>query len=82
MNIVEQAISSLKGAIKADLSRPAEQESMDNRQEARRQASISPWRISSDAAGCLGQVNEIWTPSHTKNAPSGADSCEHTFHVV
>ena len=58
LNIVEQAISSLKAAIKADLSRPAEQESMNNREEARRQG-ISPWGISSEAAGCLGQVKEI-----------------------
>ena len=49
LNIVEQAISSLKAAIKADLSRPAEQESMNNREEVRRQG-ISPWRISSEAA--------------------------------
>ena len=51
LNIVEQAISSLEAAMKADLSRPAEQESMDNREEARSQG-ISPWRISSDDAGC------------------------------
>ena len=37
LNIVEQAISSLKAAIKADLSRQAELElSMNNREEARR----------------------------------------------
>ena len=36
-NIVEQAISSLKAAIKADISRPEIQEQMNNRQEARRQ---------------------------------------------
>ena len=35
-----------------------EQESMNNREEARRQG-ISPWGISSEAAGCLGQVKEI-----------------------
>ena len=58
LNIVEQAISSLEAAMKADLSRPAEQESMNNREEARRQG-ISPWGISSEAAGCLGQVKEI-----------------------
>ena len=58
LNIVEQAISSLRAAIKADLSRPAEQESMNNLEEARRQG-IIPWRISSEAAGCLGQVKEI-----------------------
>ena len=57
LNIVEQAISSIKAARKADLSRPGEQENMNNREGARRQ--ISPWRISSEAAACLGQVKEI-----------------------
>ena len=37
LNIVEQAISSLKVAIKADISRPEIQEQMNNRDEARRQ---------------------------------------------
>ncbi|XP_015772449.1 PREDICTED: uncharacterized protein LOC107350720 [Acropora digitifera] len=37
LNIVEQAISSLKAAIKADISRPEIQEQMNNREEARRQ---------------------------------------------
>ena len=37
LNIVEQAISSLKAAIKADISRPENQQEMNNRQEARRQ---------------------------------------------
>ena len=37
LNIVEQAISVLKAAIKADISRPEQQEQMDNREEARRQ---------------------------------------------
>ena len=35
VNIVEQAISSLKAAIKADISRPEIQRLMDNRDEAR-----------------------------------------------
>ena len=37
LNIVEQAISSLKAAIKADISHPQTQEKMNNREEARRQ---------------------------------------------
>ena len=37
LNIVEQAISSLKAAIKADISRPEIQREMNNRDEARRQ---------------------------------------------
>ena len=37
LNIVEQAISALKAAIKADISRPEVQEQMNNRAEARRQ---------------------------------------------
>ena len=37
LNIVEQAISSLKAAIKADISRPEIQRLMDNRDEARAQ---------------------------------------------
>ena len=37
LNIVEQAISSLKAAIKADISRPEIQEQMNNREEARHQ---------------------------------------------
>ena len=36
-NIVEKAISALKAAIKADICRPAQQEQMNNREEARRQ---------------------------------------------
>ena len=36
-NIVEQAISSLKAAINADISRPEIQEQMNTREEARRQ---------------------------------------------
>ena len=35
LNIVEQAISALKAAIKADMSRPEQQERMNNREEAR-----------------------------------------------
>ena len=37
LNIVEQAIRALKAAIKADISRPEQQEQMNNREEARRQ---------------------------------------------
>ena len=37
LNIVEQAISSLKAAIKADISRPEIQREMNNREDARRQ---------------------------------------------
>ena len=37
LNIVKQAISSLKAAIKADISRPEIQEQMNNREKARRQ---------------------------------------------
>ena len=37
LNIVEQAISALKAAIKADISRPEQQEQMNNREKARRQ---------------------------------------------
>ena len=37
LNITEQAISSLKAAIKADISRPEIQREMNNRDEARRQ---------------------------------------------
>ena len=37
LNIVEQAISLLKAAIKADISRPEIQREMNNRDEARRQ---------------------------------------------
>lgn len=36
LNIVEQAISALKAAIKADISQPAIQEEINNREEARR----------------------------------------------
>ena len=56
-NIVEQAISSLKAAIKADLSRPAEQASLNNREEARRQGI---YLLANIVRGCcLGQVKEI-----------------------
>ena len=41
LNIVEQAISALKAAIKADISRPEQQEQMNNRAEARRQGIAS-----------------------------------------
>ena len=37
LKIVEQAISALKDAIKAEISRPEQQEQMNNREEARRQ---------------------------------------------
>ena len=37
LNIVKQAISGLKLAIKADISRPEQQEQMNNREKARRQ---------------------------------------------
>jgi hypothetical protein len=37
LNIVKQAISALKAAIKADISRPVIQQATYNRQEARRQ---------------------------------------------
>ena len=37
LNIVEQAISALKAAIKADISSPEQQEQMNNREKARRQ---------------------------------------------
>ena len=37
LNIVKQAISALKAAIKADISRPEQQEQMNNREKARRQ---------------------------------------------
>ena len=37
LSIVEQAISALKAAIKADISRPEQQEQMNNREEARPQ---------------------------------------------
>ena len=40
LNIVEQAISSLKAAIKADISRPEVQGQMNNREEARRRESL------------------------------------------
>lgn len=36
LTIVEQALSALKAAIKADVSRPQQQEQMNNRAEARR----------------------------------------------
>ena len=41
LNIVEQAISALKAAIKADISRPEQQEQMNNRAKARRQGIAS-----------------------------------------
>ena len=37
LNIVKQAISALKAAIKADISRPEQKEQMNNREKARRQ---------------------------------------------
>ena len=37
VNIVQQAISALKAAIKADIRRPEQQEQMNNKEEARRQ---------------------------------------------
>ena len=36
LNIIKQAISALKAAIKADISRPEQQEQMNNREKARR----------------------------------------------
>ena len=37
LNIVEQAVSALKAAIKAEISRPAVQQQLNDREEARRQ---------------------------------------------
>ena len=40
LNIVEKAISALKAARKADISRPEQQEQINNREEARRQGIV------------------------------------------
>ena len=45
LNIVEQAIRALKAAIKADISRPEQQEQMNKREEARRKDWKRPYCV-------------------------------------
>ena len=45
LNIVEQAIRALKAAIKADISRPDQQEQMNKREEARRKDWKRPYCV-------------------------------------
>ena len=40
LNIVEQAVSALKGAVKAEISRPAVQQQLNDWQETRRQGRV------------------------------------------
>ena len=58
LNIVQQAISTLKSAIKADISRPEIQEQMNNREEARR-LEIA---LGNDRTQLLLSYNEISLP--------------------
>ena len=78
LNIVEQAISSLKAAIKADISCPEIQEQMNNREEARHQG-ITVGNIITLSC-CSKLYNEIFVPSWQLNVDSGFSSCKHICH--
>ena len=71
LNIVEQAIRALKATIKADISRPEQQEQMNNREEA-----IS-------ALSCyFTPCRETLALSRLLNVVSGTDLCKRTFQDV
>lgn len=60
LNIVEEAISSFKAAIKAHLSQPAQQRMMNNRNEARRQGiPLGEWRKQLLLRAATRNVNAI-----------------------
>ena len=78
LNIVKQAISSLKAAIKVDVSRPEIQEQMNNREEARRHRELL-WEII--ALSCCSKLyNEILVPLRQLNVDSGFVSCKRICH--
>ena len=78
LNIVEEAISSLKAAIKADINRPETQEQMNNREEAEDARELL-WEII--ALSCCSKLyNEILVPLRQLNVDSGFVSCKRICH--
>ena len=80
LNIVEQAISALKAAIKADISRPDIQATIDDRDEARRQGiPLGEYRqrILLEAS----QRNMNTGPLRLQSTQGGTDSCRHIYYL-
>ena len=79
LNIVEQAISALKAAIKADISRPDIQATIDDRDEARRQGiQHGEYRQRILLEASQRNMNGITLQS----AQGGTDSFRHLYRVV
>ena len=79
LNIVEQAISSLKAALKADISRPEIQEQMNIVTEKKQDARELLWEII--ALSCCSKLyNEILVPLRQLNVDSGFVSCKRICH--
>ena len=79
LNIVEQAISALKAAIKADISRPEIQATIDDRDEARRQGiPFGEYRQRILLEASQRNMN----PLRLQSAQGGTDSCRHMYRVV
>lgn len=75
LNIVEQAISVLKAAIKAAISRLDIQATIDDRDKARQQGiPLAEYRQKIILEAYL---KEIWIPSRLQNAQGGIHSCIH-----
>ena len=72
LNIVKQATSALKAVIKADISRPEQQEQMNNREEARRQGIALGSALSCYFTPC----RETLALSRLLNVVSGTDLCK------
>jgi len=80
LNIVEQSISALKAAIKADISRPEQQEQMNNREEASRQGiALGNFR---NQLLYFTPCRETLALSRLLNVVSGTDLCKRTFQDV
>ena len=76
LNIVEQAVSALKAAIKADISRPEIQVQMNDRAEARRQGvALGNYRTHCYFKDYRG----ILVPSLSPNVDSGSGLCRRTY---
>ena len=76
---MEQAISSLKAAIKADISRPEIQREMNNRDEARRQGiPLGHYRTQLLMEALQRNIGTITVP----NLRNGFASYKHICHVV
>ena len=80
LNIVKKVISFLEAAIKAAISRPEQQEQMNNKAEARRQGIVVGHFHSKLLLQALHR--NIGSLSRLPNADIGTDLCKHTFQDV